>query len=65
MAKQAGERATAERGQATSLRLTPEGRGLVDALQQKLGLKRSGVIELAIRRLAAVEGVSESTSEGA
>jgi hypothetical protein len=58
MRKQGKEDAReAASGLATSIRLTPDGKRLVEALQARLGLKRSGVIELAIRRLAQAEGV--------
>jgi hypothetical protein len=41
----------------TLVRLSDDGRALLEALQQRLGLSVTGVIELAIRRLAAAEAV--------
>ena len=41
----------------TSFRLTPEALELAEALTQKLGLTRTALMELALRRLAEVEGV--------
>jgi hypothetical protein len=41
----------------TSIRISAEGKRLMVKLQAKLGLRKSGVIELAIRRLAQAEGV--------
>lgn len=45
---------------ATSLRLTRVADRLVAALAARLGLSRSAVIELAVRRLAEREGVRET-----
>jgi hypothetical protein len=42
---------------STSVRLTPEALRLLALLNRKLGVNQSGVIELAIRRLAQAEGV--------
>ena len=39
----------------TSFRLSAECRSLLERLQQALGLKATGVIELAVRRLAKQE----------
>lgn len=52
-------RPDAEVRKATSLRLTREADRLVAALAARLGLSRSAVIELAVRRLAEREGVRE------
>jgi predicted DNA-binding protein len=41
----------------TSLRLSEEGKQLRKLLAKKLGLSESAVIELALRRLAEMEGV--------
>ena len=41
----------------TSLRLTPEGKRLVEQLAAKLGITQAAVIEIAIRRLAEIEKV--------
>lgn len=53
-------RPDAEVRKATSLRLTREADRLVAALAARLGLSRSAVIELAVRRLAEREGVREA-----
>lgn len=55
MAEEAGKDSASDK--PTSIRLTPDGKKLLAALQNHLGLKRSAVIELAIRRLAQAEGV--------
>lgn len=47
----------------TSITLTPEARRLSDAIAEKLGITRSAVFEIAIRRLADLEGV-ECTPDG-
>ena len=41
----------------TAIRLTPDDLALLDLLQSKLGLNRTDVIRLAVRRLAAIEHV--------
>ena len=45
----------------TSIRLSEEGQHLRKLLAKKLGLSESAVVELALRRLAELEGV---TSDG-
>lgn len=42
----------------TSMRLSPRGVGLLARLSAKLGLSRSGVMEMSVRRLAELEGIS-------
>lgn len=42
---------------ATSIRLSAEADRLIKALAEKLGIKQSGVIEMAIRKLAERENV--------
>jgi predicted DNA-binding protein len=42
----------------TSIRLSEEGQQLRKLLAKKLGLSESAVIELALRRLAEMEGVT-------
>jgi predicted DNA-binding protein len=42
---------------STSIRLSEEGKQLRKLLAKKLGLSESAVIELALRRLAQMEGV--------
>jgi predicted DNA-binding protein len=46
-----------ERKKATSIRLSEEGKQLRKLLAERLGLSESAVIELALRRLAEMEGV--------
>jgi predicted DNA-binding protein len=41
----------------TSIRLSEEGKQLPKLLAKKLGLSESAVVELALRRLAELEGV--------
>ena len=41
----------------TSIRLSEDGKRLRKELAKKLGLSESAVVELAIRRLAKMEGV--------
>ena len=43
--------------QATSIRLTPEAKCLVENLAKKLGVSQAAIIEIAIRRLAQAEKV--------
>lgn len=43
-----------------ALRLSDDGEGLLLDLAHKLGLKQTGVIELALRRLASAEGLPVS-----
>lgn len=43
--------------QQTAIRFTPDDLAILDALQEALGLNRSDVVRLAIRRLAKLEGV--------
>ncbi len=43
--------------QATSIRLTPEAKRLIKELAKKLGVTQASIIEIAIRRLAEIEGV--------
>lgn len=42
---------------ATSIRLSAEADRLIKALADRLGLKQSSVIELAVRKLAEQEGL--------
>jgi len=46
-----------KKSKPTSLRLSAEGQHLRKLLAKKLGLSESAVIELALRRLAELEGV--------
>ena len=41
----------------TSLRLTPAAKRLLLAVSEKLGVTQASVIEMAIRKLATLEGV--------
>ena len=43
--------------QATSIRLTPEAKRLLQLLAEKLGLSQTGILELAIREKAKREGI--------
>lgn len=43
--------------QATSIRLSPEAKSLLENLASKLGVTQASIIEIAIRRLAEIEGV--------
>ena len=45
--------------QATSIRLTPEAKRLIKELANKLGVTQASIIEIAIRKLAEVEGISQ------
>lgn len=47
----------------TSIRLTPEGLRLLKALAEKLGISQAAVMELALRRMAAKEGVGKPREE--
>ena len=49
--------AATKKADPTSFRLSPEALELAEALTQKLGLTRTALMELALRRLAEVEGV--------
>ena len=42
---------------ATSLRLSPEAKRLLEELANRLGVSRSAVLELAIREYARREGI--------
>lgn len=46
-----------EKKRPTAVRLTPEAYRLIGELAAKLGVSRTAVIELAIRRLAEREGI--------
>lgn len=46
----------------TSIRLSEEGKHLRKLLAERLGLSESAVIELALRRLAEMEGVRRDKS---
>jgi len=46
-------------------RLTPEARQLIKQLEIALGLRRSGVVEQAVRQLAIRHGVQEPRKEKA
>ena len=41
----------------TSMRLTPEASRLLEKLAKKLGVSRTAVMEMAVRRLAEVEKI--------
>lgn len=43
--------------QLTSIRLTPEAKRLIKELAKKLGVTQAAIMEIAIRRLAEIEGV--------
>jgi predicted transcriptional regulator len=45
----------------TSIRLSPEALALCAALARKLGSTRTGILEMAVRRLAEAENVQIST----
>lgn len=45
--------------QATSIRLTSEAKRLIKKLADKLGVTQASIIEIAIRRLAEIEGVDQ------
>ena len=47
----------------TSVRLTTDGEKMCRILLEKLGINRTGVVELAIRRLADIEGITKSDVE--
>lgn len=42
----------------TSIRFTPEARRLLEALSQRLGVSKTAVLEMAVRKFAEREGVS-------
>lgn len=44
----------------TSVRLTTDGEKMCRLLLERLGINRTGVVELAIRRLADLEGITKS-----
>ncbi len=44
---------------AKNFRLSPEALRLLALLQQKYGVSATAVIEIAVRKLAAVEGVGD------
>lgn len=46
---------------ATTIRLSEAGRAVCVALSARLGLDRSAIVELAIRRLATLEGLDPAT----
>lgn len=48
-----------------AFRMSDDGRELLAQLADRLGLKETGVVELAIRRLAQAEGVELSHTNGA
>jgi antitoxin component of RelBE/YafQ-DinJ toxin-antitoxin module len=43
----------------TSIRLSEDGKRIRKQLAKKLGLSESAIVELALRRLAEVEGLKE------
>lgn len=43
--------------QPTSLRLSPEAKRLLTELARKLGVTQAAIVEIAIRRLAEIEGI--------
>ncbi len=44
--------------QATSIRLSPEAKNLVEQLAKNLGISHTAVMEIAIRKLAQAENVT-------
>ena len=46
---------------ATTIRLSPQGRAIREALSARLGIDGTAIIELALRRLAAIEGIDPAT----
>ncbi len=46
-----------KREKQTNVRLTDEGKRLLDELTKKLGVSQAAIIEIAIRRLAEQENV--------
>ncbi len=46
-----------------AVRLTPTARDLIVDLAARMGLSQAGVLELAVRRLAAAEGVPERPTD--
>ena len=42
----------------TSISISQEGERLLDLVTQKLGVNKSAVMEIALRRLAKAEGIS-------
>lgn len=48
---------------ATSYRLSPTALALITALTKRLGLSQAGVLEMAVRKLAAQEGIEVDTKE--
>lgn len=47
----------AEPGKQTAIRFTAEDMALIEALQRKLGVNLSGLVRMAIRRLAEQEKI--------
>ena len=47
----------------TSVRLTHDGEKMCRIIMDKLGMNRTRVIELAVRRLADIEGITKSDVE--
>ena len=43
---------------STSYRLSDDARALIDALAKQLGVSKTDVLEIAIRKLAQAEGVT-------
>jgi predicted transcriptional regulator len=43
----------------TGIRLTDEGRELLEELARKLGVSQTAIMEIAIRKMAANEGVTK------
>jgi hypothetical protein len=50
-----------EHKKPTSIRLSDEGKRLRKALSERLGISESAVLELALRRLAEMEGIKRET----
>lgn len=46
-----------------AVRLTPAARDLMVVMAEKLGLSQAGVLELALRKLAKEEGITERPLE--
>lgn len=46
-----------EKKRALSIRLTPEANALLKKMAQKFGVTQAAILEMALRRMAAQEGV--------
>lgn len=45
---------------STSFRLTEDALALIEALAKSLGIDKSSVVEIAVRKLASAEGVRQA-----